>query len=66
MNKYKVGISRNFYYEFEVIAINKEEAEDKANENFDMLTLYGSELYDDFNGKVELIEENVKADDDDE
>ena len=63
MNKYKVGVSRNCYHEFEIIAENEQEAEDKADELFDMLQLYGVELYDDHNGNIELIEENVKVED---
>lgn len=63
MNKYIVGVSRNYYHEFEIIAENEEQAENKADELFDMLQLYGSELYNDYNGKVELIEENVKVED---
>lgn len=63
MNKYKVGVSRNYYHEFEIIAENEQEAEDKADELFDMLQLYGSELYNDYNGNIELIEENVKVED---
>lgn len=63
MNKYKVGVSRNYYTEVEVIAENEEQAEQKADELFDMLQLYGSELYNDYNGNVELIEENVKVED---
>lgn len=63
MNKYIVGVSRNYYHEFEIIAENEEQAEDKADELFDMLQLYGSELYNDYNGKIELVEENVKVED---
>jgi len=63
MNKYKVGVSRNYYHEFEIIAENEQEAEDKADELFDNLYLYGVELYDDHNGNIELIEENVKVED---
>lgn len=65
MNKYLVGVSRNHYHEFEVIAENQEEAEEKADELFDMLQLYGNELYNDYNGKIELIEENVETDEED-
>ena len=62
MNKYKVGVSRNYYTEFEVIAEDELEAEDKADELFDNLILYGSELYNDYNGKLELIEEDIEDD----
>lgn len=65
MNKYKVGVSRNCYKEYEIIAESEEEAEEQADELFDMLTLYGSELYDDYNGSIELLEENVEAENED-
>lgn len=65
MNKYLVGVSRNYYHEFEVIAENEDDAENKADDLFDMLHIYGSELYDDHNGKIELIEENVETDEED-
>ena len=63
MNKYIVGVSRNHYHVFEIIAENEEQAENKADELFDMLQLYGSELYNDYNGNIELVEENVKVED---
>ncbi len=65
MNKYKVIISRNYCTEVEVIAHDEEEAETLANEEVDKYTLYGSELYDDYNGSVELLEENIEGDSDD-
>ena len=61
MNKYNVKISRNYCTELEVIASNEEEAERLANEEVDCYSLYGTELYDDYNGSVELLEENVEV-----
>lgn len=62
MNKYSVKISRNYFTEIEVIASDEEEAETLANEEVDKYMLYGSELYDDYNGSVELLEENIEGD----
>ena len=59
MNKYNVKISRNYFTEIEVIASDEEEAESLANDEVDKYMLYGSELYDDYNGSVELLEENI-------
>ena len=61
MNKYNVKISRNYFTEIEVIASDEEEAETLANEEVDKYMLYGSELYDDYNGSVELLEENIEG-----
>ena len=55
MNKYLVKISRNYYYEEVVEAENEEEAEQIVNDKVDEFLLYGSELYDDYNGSVEEI-----------
>ena len=60
MNKYLVKISRNYCTEIEVIAESEEQAEEKANNMVDHYELYGTELYDDYNGSVELIEEAVE------
>lgn len=63
MNKYKVLVSRNYATEIEVIAENEEDAERKADDIFDALELRGHELYDDYNGSIELLEEDVEEDD---
>lgn len=60
MNRYTVFVSRNCTYEFDIIAANKDEAENKANEMFDEMQFRGSEMYDDYNGGIKLEEENVK------
>ena len=57
MNKYLVKLSRNYYYETEIIADNEEEAEQIGNNEFDELEIRGHELYDDFNSSVSLMEE---------
>ena len=59
MNRYLVKISRNYCYEEEVIAKDEDEAEQMVNDKVDKFQLYGSELFDDYNGEVKLIEENV-------
>ena len=63
MNKYNVKISRNYFYEEIVEAENEEEAEQIVNDKVDMLMIYGTELYDDYNGSIELLEENVEVED---
>lgn len=63
MNKYNVKISRNYFYEEIVEAENEEEAEQIVNDKVDMFMIYGTELYDDYNGSIELLEENVEVED---
>lgn len=64
MKKYKVTLSRCYATDFEVDAEDEEEALDKANEEFDGLSLSGTELYDDYQtNEVEELEENDEAED---
>ncbi len=54
MKKYKVTIQRLYDIGFEIEGENEFDAEEKANEKFDELLIYGSEMYE---NQVEVKEQ---------